>query len=118
MEVDGIDQDHPLPDLEEFPGEMPNEGEGEVPDQDLLQQEQCEEDEPGDGEDGGHLAEATAMGSLDVWQRLVEESKNVAVMDRIYSRLRQLGLPVLRLHSDQRQGTRVHRNAVTEVGSA
>ena len=55
------------------------------------------------------------------WHRLVEDSKNVMVKNvtfaetvesrtsqhvlpsiaRIYSRLRQLGLPVLRLHSDR-----------------
>eukprot|EP00435_Cladocopium_sp_Y103_P007195 s4968_g2.t1 len=83
--------------------------------------EQAEDEIEGEGEDGGHLAESTATGCLDVWHRLVEDSKNAAVKNltfvetvesrtaahvlpaiaRIYSRLRQLGLPVMRLHSDR-----------------
>ena len=116
VEVDGEEpQDQPLPDLDEFPGE-----DGEDPGADFLG-EQAEDPIEGEGEDGGHLAEASAAGCLDVWHRLVEDSKNVAVKNLtfveavesrtaahvlpaiapIYSRLRQLGLPVMRLHSDR-----------------
>ena len=75
----------------------------------------------GEGEDGGRVAEESTNGCLDAWQKLVEDSQNVAVRNvtmvevvesrtvqhilpavaRIYSRLRQLGLPVMRLHSDR-----------------
>ena len=111
-------QDHPLPDPAEFPGE------DEVVCDDLQEdplQEQAEDDVAGEGEDGGHLAEQAANGCLDAWHKLVQESRNVAVKNvtlvevvesrnanhilpaiaRIYSRLRQLGLPVMRLHSDR-----------------
>lgn len=111
-------QDHPLPDPDAFPGE------DEVIDDDQQEdplQESEDEEICGEGEDGGHLAEAATNGCLDAWNKLVEESKNVAVKNvtmvevvesrnahhilpaiaRIYSRLRQLGLPVMRLHSDR-----------------
>ena len=75
----------------------------------------------GEGEDAGHLAEQATTGCLDAWNKLVVESRNVAVQNvtlvevvesrnathilpaiaRMYSRLRQLGLPVMRLHSDR-----------------
>ena len=111
-------QDHPLPDPAGFPGE------DDVVCDDLQEdplQEQAEDDVVGEGEDGGHLAEQAASGCLDAWNKLVQDSQNVAVRNvtlvevvesrnanhilpaiaRIYSRLRQLGLPVMRLHSDR-----------------
>ena len=112
-------QDHQLPDPAEFPGEEEEIIDDDPPEDPLQEQEEAEI--PGEGEDGGHLAEAATNGCLEAWNKLVEESKNVAVKNvtmvevvesrnaqhilpaiaRIYSRLRQLGLPVLRLHSDR-----------------
>ena len=114
-------QDQPLPGLDEFPGEdevQAADGEGAGPH--LLHEDESEQG-PADDGDQSRKAEATAAGCLDAWQKLVEESKNVAVKNitfvetiesrnsshvlpaiaRIYSRLRQLGLPVMRLHSDR-----------------
>ena len=111
-------QDQPLPDPAELPGE--DEVIGEDPQDDPLHEEVDAELE-GEGEDAGHLAEQATTGCLDAWNKLVVESRNVAVQNvtlvevvesrnathilpaiaRMYSRLRQLGLPVMRLHSDR-----------------
>ena len=121
--VDGMElQDHPLPDPGELSGEEMPLDEDEHPLPDLLQEELDEPlDAEAEGDDGGRFAESTASGCLDAWRRLVEESKDVAVKNltfvetlegrtaqhvlpaiaNIYSRLRQLGLPVMRLHSDR-----------------
>ena len=110
-------QDLPLPDPAEFSGE------DEVACEDLLDEPLQEEVERTwwEGGDAGHLDEQATTGYLDAWNKLVEESQNVAVQNvtlvevvesrnashilpaiaRIYSRLRQLGLPVMRLHSDR-----------------
>ena len=116
VEIDGMEpQDQPLPDLEEFTGENESAEEGDPLDEQDIDEAQ------GDGEDGGHLAQQSAIGSLEVWNRLVEQSQDVAVRNvtlvevvegrtaqhvlpalaRMYSRLRQLGLPVVRLHTDR-----------------
>ena len=116
VDIDGREpQDQQLPDLDEFTGEL-DPAAGEDP---LEEHEDAEVQ--GEGEDGGNLAQQSAVGSLDVWHRLVEESINVAVRNvtlvevvegrtaqhvlpalaRMYSRLRQLGLPVVRLHTDR-----------------
>ena len=110
-------QDQPLPD----PGELTGE---EVLGDDQLQKDLLQEQEEaefwGEGEDG-RVAEESTNGCLDAWQKPAEDSQNVAVRNatmvevvesrtvqhilpavaRIYSRLRQLGLPVMRLHSDR-----------------
>jgi len=115
---DGVEpQDQPLPGLDEFSGEDEAE-EG----QDLLQeQDDGNVDVEGQGENEDQKADTTAHGCLLAWQKLVEESMNVTVKNiifvetiesrhsqhvlpaiaKIYSRLRQLGLPVMRLHSDR-----------------
>ena len=115
---DGVEpQDQPLPGLDEFSGE-----DGAEEGQDLLQeQEDGNVDVEGQGENEDQKAEKTAHGCLLAWQKLVEESMNVTVKNitfvetiesrhsqhvlpaiaKIYSRLRQLGLPVMRLHSDR-----------------
>ena len=115
---DGVEpQDQPLPGLDEFSAE-----DGAEEGQDLLQeQEDGNVDVEGQGENEDQKAEKTAHGCLLAWQKLVEESMNVTVKNitfvetiesrhsqhvlpaiaKIYSRLRQLGLPVMRLHSDR-----------------
>ena len=106
VDINGVEpQDHLLPDLEGILGE-----------DDIIN---GEHDDP--GQDPLHEGEEEASGSLDAWQRLVEDSQDVMVKNvtfveavqsrasqhvlpavaRIYGRLRQLGLPVLRLHSDR-----------------
>ena len=115
---DGVEpQDQPLPGLDEFSAE-----DGAEEGQDLLQeQEDGNVDVEGQGENEDQKAEKTAHGCLLACQKLVEESMNVTVKNitfvetiesrhsqhvlpaiaKIYSRLRQLGLPVMRLHSDR-----------------
>ena len=115
---DGVEpQDQPLPGLDEFLAE-----DGAEEGQDLLQeQEDGNVDVEDQGENEDQKAEKTAHGCLLAWQKLVEESMNVTVKNitfvetiesrhsqhvlpaiaKIYSRLRQLGLPVMRLHSDR-----------------
>ena len=115
---DGVEpQDQPLPGLDEFSAE-----DGAEEGQDLLQeQEDGDVDVEGQGENEDQKAEKTAHGCLLAWQKLVEESMNVTVKNitfvetiesrnsqhvlpaiaKIYSRLRQLCLPVMRLHSDR-----------------
>ena len=110
-------EDQPLPDLGEFTGEEDTE---EGPDL-LQEQDDGNVDAEGEGDNESQKAETTARGCLVAWQKLVEESMNVTVKNitfvetiesrnsqhvlpaiaKIYSRLRQLGLPVMRLHSDR-----------------
>ena len=116
---DGVEpQDQPLPGLDELEAEEDGAEEG----QDLLQEQEDDNVEvEGQSEDEDRKAEKTAHGCLLAWQKLVEESMNVTVKNitfvetiesrnsqhvlpaiaKIYSRLRQLGLPVMRLHSDR-----------------
>ena len=115
---DGVEpQDQPLPGLDEFLAE-----DGAEEGQDPLQEQADDNVEvEGQSEDEDRKAEKTAHGCLLAWQKLVEESMNVTVKNvtfvetiesrnsqhvlpaiaKIYSRLRQLGLPVMRLHSDR-----------------
>ena len=115
---DGVEpQDQPLPGLDEFSAD-----DGAEDGPDLLQeQEDGNVDVEGQSENEDQKAEKTAHGCLLAWQKLVEESMNVTVKNvtfvetiesrhsqhvlpaiaKIYSRLRQLGLPVMRLHSDR-----------------
>ena len=107
----------PLPSFDEFPGEDDVDAE--------QRQGPLQEHDDGHGdvenEDEGRRAENTARGCLQAWKKLVEETIDVAVKNitfvetiegrnshhvlpavaRIYSRLRQLGLPVARLHTDR-----------------
>ena len=81
----------------------------------------CEEPFEADGHDIPAAVAESAETSHKVWRRLIEENKNVAVqtlafvevletrhvdhvmpaLARIHARLRALGLPVLRIHSDR-----------------
>ena len=104
------EQDQPLPGLDEEVEGMEVEGDEQV---------LPEEDEPIDEGDTRHVRSAQSMHST--WHRLVEEAQNVAVhqitfvepvksravkhvlpaLARMYCRLRSLGLPVYRIHSDR-----------------
>eukprot|EP00435_Cladocopium_sp_Y103_P053777 s587_g17.t1 len=108
------EEDQPLPDLDadlDDAADHPNpDGEEAV----LPEEEEVAEDD-----DGPDVKAAKSM--HDTWHKLVKESKNVAVkqltfvepvksrnvkyvlpaISRIHSRLRSLGLPLYRLHSDR-----------------
>ena len=114
-------EEPPSVDLEEY---TPTEPDGDDPGEDLLVADEEAADE-GPGE-GGHAADEAASvkkgrAALETWQQRVEESQDVAVRNvtfvevvagravhhvlpalaRIYARLRCLGLPLYRLHSDR-----------------
>ena len=119
---DQDEQDHPLPDPgdPEIPGDqdLQQDDAGVQPEaevQDLLH----EEDPPGPGGDDEDVRQAAGM--FETWTKLINESKNVTVRNltfaelvedrnaqhvlpaiaRIYARLRSLGCPVYRAHSDR-----------------
>ena len=103
-------------------GENVEEGQ-EVPDVDVLAEEDVEED---DGEDSPAVRRSRSMN--ETWVKLVQEAKNVTVrqltfvcpvtsrsvkhllpaLSRVYARLRALGLPLYRLHSDRAVSVLVH----------
>ena len=110
------EQDQPLPGVDEdIEGIQMDEEDHVPPDDDVL----LEEDEPMEEGDERHVRSAQSM--CATWQRLVDEAQNVAVhqitfveplksravkhvlpaLARMYCRLRSLGLPLYRLHSDR-----------------
>ena len=110
------EQDQPLPGVDEdIEGIQMDEEDHVPPDDDVL----LEEGEPMEEGDERHVRSAQSM--CATWQRLVDEAQNVAVhqitfveplksravkhvlpaLARMYCRLRSLGLPLYRLHSDR-----------------
>eukprot|EP00435_Cladocopium_sp_Y103_P021236 s2552_g5.t1 len=109
------EEDHQLPDLDEdiaTDDPEPEADEAVLP----------EEDEPMEEEDVEDSPDVKAAKSMDqTWHKLVQESKNVAVrhltfvepiksravkhvlpaLSRVHARLRSLGLPIYRIHSDR-----------------
>ena len=116
---EGAEEDQPLPNLEEDVEGMEVTAEGA--DQQLPHSDQLlpEEDEPLEEDNNKNVRHAQAMN--ETWHRLVDEAHNVAVkqitfvepvksravkhvlpaLARIYCRLRSLGLPLYRIHSDR-----------------
>ena len=108
------EEDQPLPDLEEEVEGMDVMAEGEGDEQPLP-----EEDEIMEEDDDKNVRQAQSM--YETWRRLVDEAQNVTVkqltfvepvksravkhvlpaLARMYCRLRSLGLPLYRLHSDR-----------------
>ena len=108
--------DHDLPPSDDLEYPQPDLN-GDDPGDALLREEPVEE-APNEGEDAAVRA---CQASFDSWHQLVEDSKDVAVRNltfvevlngravnnilqalaRIYARLRSLGLPIYRLHSDR-----------------
>ena len=139
------DQDQPLPDQDQpLPGlddDMMSEGDGEhdAPEADMLEEEDVEEEV----EDSPSVRRSRSTN--ETWVKLVDEAKNVTVrqltfvcpvksrsvkhllpaLSRVYARLRALGLPVYRIHSDrarefsstEMQNWALERNILTTMTS-
>eukprot|EP00435_Cladocopium_sp_Y103_P032651 s1805_g8.t1 len=100
------DQDQPLPALDVELDETPDDDAAVLPEDDV--DIDADDDSPGEGPD---VKAAKTMWST--WHKLVQEAKNVAVkqltfvepvlpaLSRIHARIRALGLPVCRIHSDR-----------------